>query len=1227
MDLSDIQGLVLRAYRRLPHAAYVLLRFQPDPQRVQAWLRALVVSDSIDSATQKDVGPDGRPGIRLNVAFTYTGLEKLGLSENALSTFPAAFAEGLGQSDQDHRSRVLGDLGNNRPTEWEWGCQDPRRDTAVDAVLMIFATDVGVLHKEVFRWTGAARVFDAIANGQRVLFGDLPDDLNEPTSEPFGFRDGISQPVLRGARAQLPGDDRQPPIHEIADGEILLGHRDGAQLRTLSPTVAAAEDRRNVLPPVKDDVLADPSVPIEPRKDLGYNGTYLVFRQLEQNVGLFRDETTRYAAALGISEERFGAMLVGRWPDGSPLVKCPVAPDPLLGSGPAANDFGFRDDLHGDRCPMGSHIRRANPRDSLTDDPQQSWTVANRHRLLRRGRPYHIGDRQGLYFICLNADIVRQFEFVQQNWIMGDSFEGLEDEDDPLIGARQLRAAAGVMTLPPPPENRVKRKVAGLQQYVTVRGGAYFFLPSMTALRYLAGAGPANRPPRQAWQPAPAPLTWRERVRFVFLARFPLLLAAVLAAFPLLLRAGPALPALARPMFQVGRWWEVVPVTALASLAASVALMTYRIVELYAAMRVGSRAPGGRALTWARVLLWQSVSLPIVATMVWMSAADAAGERWRSLLWFGGAAAGGYAVAFAVLFLAAALRNRSVRPGNRDDGGFLPPSRALRSLKNAQAPQIPVASTFFRYVETNAGAWPQDIGSGYIDHERSQILPGHVAAMVFVLTLLAIYLLGWFVLFPPRLRLGVQLPPMTYLLFELLIGGWVAASAAFFLDRYRVPLLTILLAWVLLSASSNTDHQFEIGVRTIVAPPSVESVIRSADDYDAAHGGVDSRNRPIIVVAAGGGGIHQAAWTARVLTGLTDLWGGQFAGGLRFISGASAGSVGALHYLNEFGENKRPRGLAEGGDLRRVVAAAEASATGDVWWGIAYPDLFRAVVPLVPGKFVPSAWDRGWALEQSWSRAFGRRSDDETFTIGTWRRDAAAGWRPAFAFNAMVVETGQRVILGTHEPDANANSPGATKGVSAVTNGQDLSLITAARLSASFPFITPFARPMQMDRQPKPALFHLTDGGYWDNYGVVSVLEWLREAKGRIGTRPVLVVQIPPSPDPPVAERDQSWVWQLTAPLVALASVRVNAQKARNELEIEQLKASWCTDCITFVKIPYVGGGLSPETLSWHLSRAERCAIEQSWRKYERIAEPLTLIAKVLGPPARTDPPLPGECR
>src|SRR5262249_32944536 len=145
------------------------------------------------------------------------------------------------------------------------------------------------------------------------------------------------------------------------------------------------------------------------------------------------------------------------------------------------------------RCPIGAHIRRANPRDSLDDDPQQSLRIVNRHRILRRGRPYTDGKDAGLHFIALNADIVRQFEFIQQNWINNATFGGLDLEDDPLVGARDGDAGRGQLTLPPPPAGDLWRRVTGLRRFVTVKGGAYFFLPGITALRYLADQRPAAK--------------------------------------------------------------------------------------------------------------------------------------------------------------------------------------------------------------------------------------------------------------------------------------------------------------------------------------------------------------------------------------------------------------------------------------------------------------------------------------------------------------------------------------------------------------------------------------------------------------------------------------------------------------------------------------------------------------------------------------------------------------
>ena len=261
----------------------------------------------------------------------------------------------------------------------------------------------------------------------------------QPVREPFGFVDGVSQPVLKSGRTQLRLGERrtQPERHELEDGEILLGQRDGARQFTASPSVAAGfgatvgfGDEHEL--PTEHDY--DDTKGRDQRHDLGRNGTYLVFRQLEQNVEGFDLACRRASQAIGIEVDRLKALMVGRWPNGSPLIRCPVAADESLNEPPAANDFTYGDDPLGEHCPIGSHIRRANPRDSLVENREESWRVSNRHRILRRGRPYSMNGHRGIHFIALNADIVRQFEFIQQNWINNPAFGGLPAEVDPLMG-------------------------------------------------------------------------------------------------------------------------------------------------------------------------------------------------------------------------------------------------------------------------------------------------------------------------------------------------------------------------------------------------------------------------------------------------------------------------------------------------------------------------------------------------------------------------------------------------------------------------------------------------------------------------------------------------------------------------------------------------------------------------------------------------------------------------
>jgi Dyp-type peroxidase family len=225
--------------------------------------------------------------------------------------------------------------------------------------------------------------------------------------------------------------------------------------------------------------------------DLGRNGSYLVLRQLEQDVAGFHgylDRATRDEAGNSDPQaaERLGAKIVGRWPSGAPLVLDPERDDPEHGN---RNDFGYHaTDPDGLACPIGAHVRRANPRDSLDPKPGTEASVAinHRHRILRRGRGFLTEDpdgtvRTGLYFACFNSNIARQFEFIQHSWLGDPGFNLLDDATDPLVGLRH--GGGGTFTEQARP---LRRRYLDLPQFVHVRGGAYFFMPGVNALRFLA---------------------------------------------------------------------------------------------------------------------------------------------------------------------------------------------------------------------------------------------------------------------------------------------------------------------------------------------------------------------------------------------------------------------------------------------------------------------------------------------------------------------------------------------------------------------------------------------------------------------------------------------------------------------------------------------------------------------------------------------------------------------
>jgi deferrochelatase/peroxidase EfeB len=489
-EYDDIQGLVRFAFKHHTEACFLLYRIR-DPAAARAWLARAPVTSAV---TQ-----DPLPTTVLQLAMTYEGLRALGVPEDIACGFSLEFVEGM--SGNANRSRRLGDAGQNEPSRWQWGAGSRAPHIGV----FLYALP-GHLHA----WQDSVET--ELAPGFDLL-GRLPtSDMGG--REPFGFIDGISQPRIDWTRQRAAVDEAQYAYSNVSClGEYLLGYPNEYGLYTPRPLLDPARDARDVLPPAEES----PDM-----KDLGRNGSYVVLRQLRQNVFAFWQTLDRYADGRTDVRARLGEALVGRTLQGEPLVG--LLHETIAGndstSQPDLNAFTYRSDPDGTRCPLGAHIRRTNPRNA--DLPPGSGGFIGRllrtlgldsrareldltastrfHRLLRRGREY--GARvpleravsgpdneleSGLQFMSLGANIQRQFEFVQSAWIASAKFDGLGNQADPLLGNR-LPALDGNRgdSFVIPQSDEPARRLNDLPPFITVLGGAYFFLPGIRALRYLS---------------------------------------------------------------------------------------------------------------------------------------------------------------------------------------------------------------------------------------------------------------------------------------------------------------------------------------------------------------------------------------------------------------------------------------------------------------------------------------------------------------------------------------------------------------------------------------------------------------------------------------------------------------------------------------------------------------------------------------------------------------------
>lgn len=464
IEIGDVQGIILNGYGKRKAAAFVLLQFG-EAAGACAWLR--------DLSGRLTTAKEGALGNAINLALTVDGLRRLGLDDEALGEFGAEYRQGM---DYYIRASALGDIGDSASLTWDWG--GPSRH--VDAVLLLYAETADALEQALQAERQVIRTHGLTED--RTLSTVYLVDADQQLHEHFGFRDALSQPVLANDEAEAfhhgalkPGE----PMQTIKPGEILLGYEsEGGRVQD-NPSVAPERDQNSILPPRPDG-----------RGDLGRNGSYMVLRTLQQHVqGFWRfiDECTANAE----ERELLAAMLVGRWRSGTALV---LSPD--LDNRTAGSDFSYHaSDPNGHACPFGAHIRRANPRDDahVDSDPAAALAATKSHRLLRRGRPYGPplpdystidamlagsgdGEERGLHFLCFNANIREQFEFIHWRWLNLRSFAGLSNDADPLVGAEP----DGFTIVRPAP-----RRLSEMRRWVRVRGGAYFFMPGIRATQYL----------------------------------------------------------------------------------------------------------------------------------------------------------------------------------------------------------------------------------------------------------------------------------------------------------------------------------------------------------------------------------------------------------------------------------------------------------------------------------------------------------------------------------------------------------------------------------------------------------------------------------------------------------------------------------------------------------------------------------------------------------------------
>ncbi|MCK6628513.1 MAG: patatin-like phospholipase family protein [Anaerolineae bacterium] len=487
---------------------------------------------------------------------------------------------------------------------------------------------------------------------------------------------------------------------------------------------------------------------------------------------------------------------------------------------------------------------------------------------------------------------------------------------------------------------------------------------------------------------------------------------------------------------------------------------------------------------------------------------------------------------------------------------------------------------------------------GYINpNEKPYETPfTHRRAIFLFLIVGLMYGIGYTLLNPAQPNfLTYHTPPLAYFIVLITLAALILPSLSYYFDRYRVPMVFfITIIYIISYYMPGVDHYYEFTAAPTLSASSTPPIETPKEVVTAWNRHYSADQHPVmVVVTASGGGIKAAAWTAHVLGELRrdpDL-GQAFAESITLVSTVSGGSVGGMYVLDQYRQPDLP--------LDKAVNQAGQSSLNAIAWGMAYPDLLRTMDPF--NWLVDKTNDRGAAAEHAWRAQFGQ----EPSTLLMWPQTVEKQWQPLQVFNTTIAETGQRLLLSPIEirsPFTITNSARAQNFIT-LYEGCDLSVVTAARLSATFPYVTPIARPLATETcaHGPQTRYHLADGGYYDNFGVVTAVEFLSALtpqvyKKEFNREKILLVQIRASPLEDVEARSASadgFIYASLGPGLTALQVQTATQIGRNDLELALLQQNWARDGVTIESVVFE---LRKEVaLSWHLSAQEKQDIAQEF--------------------------------